>query len=210
MSDTTARKPVKPNSSAKYIIIAIVIFILLIVVGSSVFVLYEGESALVQRFGRIESVYMREVTPEVRAQLESQGVSVVTGTGLRFRIPFIDNVIKYPAKLILYDSPPREVLTLDRLRLYFDNTAVWRIENPLLFYEAFNTIDRAKMRIDDVLYSEMRIAVGRLNSYVLISDRETSSRMLREMATAVNSNFSGQGNFYKFLIHMFLKATSSP
>ncbi|MCL2820298.1 MAG: protease modulator HflC [Oscillospiraceae bacterium] len=187
-------KSKKNPGTKKYVVIGVIAFLLLIVVSNSVFTLREGESALVQRFGRIEAVYMRDVSDAVRMQMaERPDVALRLGTGLKFKIPFIDNVIKYPSKLILYDSPPREVLTLDRHRLYFDNTAQWRIDNPLLFYEAYNNIDGAKERIDDVLYSEMRIAVGRLNSYVLISDRETSGQMLIDMAEAVSANFVQQG-----------------
>jgi len=185
----------KPNKQQpKILFIGIIALLLIIVAANSFFVLREGESALVQRFGRIEAVYMREISDLARSQIAArQDVSLYIGTGLRFKIPFIDNVIKYPSKLILYDSPPREVLTLDRHRLYFDNTAQWRIDNPLLFYEAYNNINGAKERIDDVLYSEMRISVGRLNSYVLISDRETSGQMLLDMAKAVSANFVEQG-----------------
>jgi len=184
----------KKSGARKYIVVLLIVLFLLIVLSNSVFILREDESALVQRFGRIEAVYMRDATDLVKAQIaERSDVSLRLGTGLKFKIPFIDNVIKYPSKLILYDSPPREVLTLDRHRLYFDNTAQWRIDNPLLFYEAYNNIDGAKERIDDVLYSEMRIAVGRLNSYILISDRETSGQMLLDMAEAVTANFVQQG-----------------
>jgi len=184
----------KNKNSNKIIVIGIAVLMLVIVAANSFFILREDESALVQRFGRIEAVFMRETSDLVRAQLaERPDVTLRIGTGLRFKIPFIDNVIKYPSKLILYDSPPREVLTLDRHRLYFDNTAQWRIDNPLLFYEAYNNINGAKERIDDVLYSEMRISVGRLNSYVLISDRETSGQMLLDMAQAVSANFVQQG-----------------
>ena len=191
MSGDTAKKSKGKN---KYVIIAIIAFVFIIVISNSLFTLREGESALVQRFGRIESVYMRVVSDTVRAQIEHYPeVTVFEGTGLKFKVPFIDNVIKYPSKLILYDSPPREVLTLDRHRLYFDNTAQWRIDNPLLFYRAYNNIDGAKERIDDVLYSEMRISVGKLNSYVLISDRETSGQMLLDMADAVSEKFVEQG-----------------
>jgi len=191
MNENVTKAKKGPGKYAGIVVIAI---LLLIVITNSFFFLQEDESALVQRFGRIEAVYMREVPPTIRAQIELRpDVSVHTGTGLKFKIPFIENVIKYPSKLILYDSPPREVLTLDRHRLYFDNTAQWRIENPLLFYEAYNNIDGAKERIDDVLYSEMRISVGRLNSYILISDRETSGQMLLDMAEAVSNSFVQQG-----------------
>ena len=192
MSENTTKKR---KNTKKLVIIAVIAFVLLIVVLNSLFTLREDESALVQRFGRIESVYMRVVSDTVREQIDSyhEEVSVYEGTGLKIKVPFIDHVIKYPSKLILYDSPPREVLTLDRHRLYFDNTAQWRIDNPLLFYKAYNNIDGAKERIDDVLYSEMRISVGKLNSYVIISDRETSGQMLLDMAEAVSGNFVEQG-----------------
>jgi len=184
----------KRKSKNKYIVIAVIAILLLIVISGSLFTLQEDESALVQRFGRIEAVYMREAPQSVREQIASrQGVLLITGTGLKFKVPFIDNVIKYPAKLILYDSPPREVLTRDKARLIFDNTAQWRIDNPLLFYEAYNNINGAKERIDDVLYSEMRKSVGALDSYVIISDRETSGKMLLDMADAVSANFVQQG-----------------
>ena len=185
----------KEGKALKRFLIIVVFILLLIFISDAYFFLEEGESALVQRFGRMEAVYMREVSDDVHRQLlESQpDISVHSGTGLKFKIPFIDNVIKYPSMLILYDSPPTEVLTLDRHRLYFDNTAQWRIVNPLLFYEAYNNIERAKVRLDDVLYSEMRISVGRLNSYTIISDRETSNKMLLDMADSVSKIFSEQG-----------------
>ena len=167
-----------------------------IVGANSFFILYEGESAFVQRFGRIEGVYVLETNDSIKDFLERRPeISLYTGTGLKLKMPFIDNVIKYPSRLILYDPLPQEVLTLDRHRLYFDNTAQWRIENPILFYEAFKTIDVAKERIDDELYSQMRIGVGRLNSYTLISDRTAAAIMLEEITEAVNTIFYSQGVF---------------
>lgn len=175
------------NNSKKTVLILAVAAILLIVAANSFFVLYEGESALVQRFGEIRGVYVREADDTLRGQFATESARLHTGTGLKIKVPFIDNVIKYPAKLILYDSPPTEVLTFDKQRLYFDNSAKWRIDNPLRFYQRFNNIDSAKTRINDVLQSEMRIRVGRMNSYILISDREQSGQMLTDLVGAVNN-----------------------
>jgi len=181
--------------SRKYIIIGVIVVIILIISSNTFFVLEEGESALVQRFGRIESVYMRDVSDVIRAQLrdDDSTLRVHEGTGLKFKIPFIESVIKYPSKLILYESPPTEVLTRDKHRLYFDNSAQWRIENPLRFYTSFNNIESAKTRIDDRLFAAMRDSVGRLDSYVLISDRERSAAMLAEMARIISSDLIDGG-----------------
>ena len=200
MSDNTTYSyandsiPLKPKGNVKIFILLIIGFVLLILIANSFFFLNEDESALVQRFGRIEAVYLREASPSVIEYISGRpDVVLREGTGLKFKVPFIDNVIKYTSKLILYDSPPREVLTLDRHRLFFDNTAQWRIENPLLFYEAYNNINGAKERIDDVLYSEMRISVGRLNSYILISSKDVSRSMLDQLAESVSTSFAEQG-----------------
>lgn len=176
----------------KLVIAAAVIIILYVIVSNSFFFLGEGESALVQRFGRIEAVYMREISAVVKAELleDDSSLMVSEGTGLKFKIPFIDNVIKYPDKLILYDSLAAEVITLDKHRLYFDNTAQWRIENPLRFYQAMKTVEGARTRLDDVLHSEMRVRVGRENSYTLISNREVAGKMLIDLADAVNVEFT--------------------
>jgi len=192
MSDTPVYVEKSPK---KYIIIAVVVIVLLILASSTLFTLEEGESALVQRFGRIEAVYMRDVSDAVRAQLwdDDHTLRVHEGTGLKFKIPFIENVIKYPSKLILYESPPTEVITRDKHRLYFDNSAQWRIENPLRFYTSFNNIESAKTRIDDRLFSAMRDSVGGLDSYVLISDRESSSAMLADMARTISSDLIDGG-----------------
>ena len=191
----TSQTVKKKKGPGKYYILLIAVIILLILASSTLFLLEEGESALVQRFGRIEAVYMREVSDVIRAQLYSDDptLRVHEGTGLKFRIPFIESVIKYPSKLILYESPPTEVLTRDKHRLYFDNSAQWRIENPLRFYTSFNNIDSAKTRIDDRLFAAMRDSVGRLDSYVLISDRESSATMLAEMANTINTDLVANG-----------------
>ena len=193
--DSTSQPVKKKKGPGKYYILCIAIFIILLLASNMLFILEEGESALVQRFGRIEAVYMREVSDVIRSQLynDDPTLRVREGTGLKLKIPFIESVIKYPSKLILYESPPTEVLTRDKHRLYFDNSAQWRIENPLRFYTSFNNIESAKTRIDDRLFAAMRDSVGRLDSYVLISDRESSASMLAEMANAINSDLVTNG-----------------
>ncbi|MDR0293082.1 MAG: protease modulator HflC [Oscillospiraceae bacterium] len=186
----------KEKSNARaWIITVAAALVLLIVASNCFFTLGEDESALVQRFGRIQAVYMREVSDTLRAQFaeDAEGQSLHAGTGLKFKVPFIDNVIKYPDKFIMYDPPPREVITSDKRKLYFDNSAQWCISNPLRFYKAYNNMDSAKRRIDDVLYSRMNEQVGKIISHDLITNRELSGNLLLELAGAVSADFVRQG-----------------
>lgn len=159
--------------------------ILLAVLFGAFFTLQEGESAIIRRFGRIESVYVKSATDELKQQLSDAGygyVKVYEGTGLRFKTPFIDAVTKYSNKLMTYDTPPRQVITADKKKLTFDNNAQWRIENPVLFNIAVQNVSNAMDRIDNILYSRMNEKVGKLESHTLITDKIAVSQMLEELA----------------------------
>ncbi|MCL1820972.1 MAG: SPFH domain-containing protein, partial [Oscillospiraceae bacterium] len=111
----------------------VIALLLVIAAFGAFFEVNEGESAIVQRFGRIVSVYVKYDTPELRNQLQNARYGDVTihpGTGLRFKIPFIDTVTKYSSKLTTYDTPARPVITSNKKQLIFDNNAQWRIMNP--------------------------------------------------------------------------------
>ncbi len=172
----------------KWIIIGVVAVVALIVLTNCFFTLEEGESAIMQRFGRIHAVYVKTATPELRAQMEADGenIPIHEGTGIKLKVPFLDNPIKYTSRLISYDTPPREVITSDKRTLYFDNSAQWRIDNPLRFYKAYNNMQTAQTRIDDILYSRMNERVGQMLSHTLITDKAVVGDMLVELSDTVS------------------------
>ncbi len=115
---------------------------------------------------------------------------VATEPGLNFKIPFIQNVQKMEGRLLSYDIQPRELITADQRRLRVNNYAIWRIENPQQFKEAFNARRGiAQTRIDDILYSDLRnvlasyefneIASGKREA-MLNTIQETSAKKLKE------------------------------
>lgn len=165
--------------------------VVLIVVFGCTFQLREGECALIQRFGRIEAIYVRESTDYLRAQLEADGesdVRVYEGTGLKFKLPFMDNVIKYTSKLITYDTPSHQVITSDKKKIFFDCNAQWRILNPLRFYKGVNSVDTARSRIDNYLYSTMNKHVGTMESTSLITDKVLVNGMLEDLNNEVSDS----------------------
>ena len=163
---------------------------------NSFFILNEGESAIIQRFGRIESVYVKSVSPDMEGQLRDSDYRYITihsGTGLKLKVPFIDTVVKYPSKLMTYDTPPRQVITSDKKKLMFDNNAQWRIENPVLFYVAVQNVSNAMDRIDNILYSRMNDKVGKLDAHTLITDKTAIEKMLDELAVEMTAQSKGFG-----------------
>lgn len=89
--------------------------------------------------------------------------------GLHFKLPFIQNVIKLDARILTYDSKPAEALTSDKKTIVLDNYARWRIIDPLLFYQTMRTVPQAQGRLVDIVYSELRVVVGRYTLGQLVS-----------------------------------------
>lgn len=85
----------------------------------------------------------------------------ITEPGLKVKMPFIEEVTYFDKRLLDYDSSAQEVITQDKKTLLIDNFAKWRITDPLKVYQAFQTQRGALRRLDDIIYSELRVEVGR-------------------------------------------------
>lgn len=177
-----------------------ILVILFLVFEFCTFQVAENESASVLRFGRIISVYVK--TPAqaeaVVASLAKENnklgdVKVHSGTGLKLRVPFIDQVKKYNNMLLTYDTSPRQVITSDKKKLIFDNNAQWRIVNPALFEITMGRIGEAQKRLDDILYSKMNEKVGKLLSNVLITDKVEVEKLQNDLATELSATMGAYG-----------------
>lgn len=132
------------------IIIAVLVIIFFMM--GPYFVLEEGELAVVTRFGKI--------------------ITSVDNAGLKFKMPVIDQVSKYPKKIQSWDGEAQRFPTEENQLIWVDITARWKITNTKLFYESLGTITQAQSRLDDVINSSARdiIAVNPLRESVRNSD----------------------------------------
>ena len=85
----------------------------------------------------------------------------VYGPGLHVKVPFLQNVVLFDARILDYDARPAEALTSDLKTIVLDNYARWRIVNPLVFYRTGRTVPNAQAKLDAVVYSQMRAYVAR-------------------------------------------------
>lgn len=85
----------------------------------------------------------------------------ITSPGLYFKVPFIQEVTYFDKRLLDYDSSPQEVITQDKKTLLIDNFAKWHIVDPLKVFQNFQTQRGALRRLDDIIYSELRVELGR-------------------------------------------------
>lgn len=127
---------------------------LLILLGQSVFTVHQTQVALVLQLGKpLDTAY---------------------GPGLHFKLPFVQNVQYFDSRVLDYEARSREAFTVDKKAIVLDNYARWKIVNPLEFYRNLKTVERAKARLDDVVYSQLRALVGAYNLTEVVSSHRAS------------------------------------
>ncbi|GAB1409661.1 protease modulator HflC [Desulfovibrionales bacterium] len=103
------------------------------------------------------------------------------GPGLHFKLPFIQNVILFDNRVLEYDSPAAEIITKDKKNMVMDNYSRWQIIDPLQFYRTVRNVQGGISRIDDIVYSQLREALGR---YLLTEIVATERSAIMEEVTA--------------------------
>jgi len=85
----------------------------------------------------------------------------VTSAGLKFKVPFIQNVNAIDKRILEWDGSPSDMPTKDKLYISVDLYARWRITDPLQYFLRLRDERSAQSRLDDILGSEIRNAVAK-------------------------------------------------
>jgi membrane protease subunit HflC len=150
----------------------VVVFILLIILGISPFFIVDlTQTAIVVQLGK--------------------PVRNITEPGLKFKVPFIQEVTYFDKRLLDYDSSAQDVITQDKKTILIDNFAKWRITDPLKVYQAFQTQRGALRRLDDIIYSELRVELGRHDLSEIVS--KTRSDIMAIVTQRANEKASAYG-----------------
>ncbi|WP_027720471.1 protease modulator HflC [Maridesulfovibrio zosterae] len=151
--------------------LAILIIVAVLGIAQSAYIVKQTERAVVLQLGKPKSGPM--------------------GPGLHFKLPFVQNVIYFDSRLLEYDARPAEILTKDKKNMVVDNYSKWRISDPLQFYRTVRSIPRAQARLDDIIYAELRVALGRYTLIEIISSDRTS--IMEEVTKTSNELLSPYG-----------------
>lgn len=149
----------KLNPQIKKYSITGTILVLIVLVGAlilnNLFIVHQNEYKVVRQFG--------EVT------------RVIEEPGLNYKLPFVQSVSSLPKYLLVYDVPPAEINTFDKKRIMVDHYAIWRVTEPQKMIQSLRTVQAAEGRLGDIIYSNIRTELGRLN-YDEIINEEKSAR----------------------------------
>jgi membrane protease subunit HflC len=132
-------------------LLIILIVAILFLANLSLFIVDETKQAIVLQFGK-----------PIRAIKEP---------GLNWKLPFIQNVVFFEDRLLVYDAAPTEIITKDKKTLIVDNYARWKIIDPLKFLQTVRDLNGAQARLDDIIYSELRVDLGLFDMSEIVSEK---------------------------------------
>jgi modulator of FtsH protease HflC len=83
--------------------------------------------------------------------------------GLYFKLPILQNLVRFEKRVLTTDAQTAEYLTLDKKRVLVDHVSRWRIQDPLEFYRSVRDQERAMARLDDLISARLRQETARHN-----------------------------------------------
>jgi len=146
----------KPKKTVTIVIVVILIIFLLNLASSAFYTVLENQYACVVRFSKI--------------------IQTIDTPGLNIKIPFIDDVVYFPKTTLSYDLIQSDVLTSDSKAMSVDSYIVWRIINPLTFYQSVTNISGAEVRIGNTAYNILKNVIGTIPQENIISSTDEQSR----------------------------------
>jgi len=132
-------------------LLIIIIVVILVLANLSLFIVDETKQAIILQFGK--------------------PIRTIGEPGLNWKLPFIQNVVFFEDRLLVYDAVPTEIITKDKKTLIVDNYARWKIIDPLKFLQTVRDLNGAQARLDDIIYSELRVDLGLFDMSEIVSER---------------------------------------
>lgn len=111
--------------------------VLFVLAEASLFTVDQTEQVLVTQFGEV--------------------VRPISDPGLHAKIPFVQSVITFDKRLLNLELPGEQVILGDQRRLVVDSFTVFRITNPLLYYQSVGTVeDGIRGRLNSIVSASLR------------------------------------------------------
>jgi regulator of protease activity HflC (stomatin/prohibitin superfamily) len=137
--------------------IGILVFILLMVVLSSIKIVPEYERGVIFRLGRLVGA---------------------RGPGLFFVVPVLERMVRVDTRIITMDVPSQEVITLDNVTIKVNAVLYFQVINPNWAVTKVMDFIRATMQIAQ---TTLRSVVGQVDLDSLLADREVINQKLQQI-----------------------------
>jgi membrane protease subunit HflC len=146
-------------------------------------VLFGGVAAVVI-LGSLAVFTVDETQTAIRFRL-GEIVEANYDPGLHFKVPFINNVRKYDARVQSLDTDPERFLTAEKKNVIVDSFVIWRIADVGRFYTAVaGDPNRANLRLDQIIKDGLRSEFSKRTLQEVVSgDRRQIMEILSTIAS---------------------------
>lgn len=165
-----------------YVIIGLIVLSALV---NALFIVDQRQQAIILQFGDI--------------------VSVKKEPGLKFKLPFLQNVVYFDNRVLHMDADEKEVNAFEKetailkgsdnegrlIRLIVDAYAKYRIIDPLLFYQSVRNERGLDLRLDSVIEASLKQVLGGESLTTLLSESRTN--IMSKVRDVVNREGKGFG-----------------
>ncbi|GAA0354252.1 protease modulator HflC [Bacillus horti] len=170
--------------------VIVVTVLLAALVISNLFIVKQSEIKVVRQFGEI--------------------VRVIDEPGLNYKLPFIQSVTSIPKYNLVYNLPPAEINTLDKKMIMVDNYAIWRVVDAKKLIENGRALTIVEGRMGDIIYSNIRTELGRLNYDQIVNSEDSVRGSFNESVRNQVNMLLDRENYGIEVIDVRMKRTDLP
>lgn len=128
-----------------------VLLLALVAAGNSFFIVTEMDQSIVMQFG--------------------QHVRTERTPGLKWKLPFVQDVVSFDRRILNLPAPTEEVLLADQKRLMVDAYLRYRITDPLVFYQRSRNEQGAESQLSAFLQSALRSELAKNTQAEILSPK---------------------------------------
>jgi len=130
---------------------------------------------------------LREGSVAIRLRL-GRAVDVVETTGLHGKLPWpVDQIVFLDGRRRLLKTRHTEMLTRDKKNVILLSYVVWRISDPLRFYQSVGNIEAADSKLDGLVTNAKISVLGGFDLSALVSTKN-DDLMTEEIESAILSD----------------------
>jgi modulator of FtsH protease HflC len=189
------------RNKGKLILIGVILVAAIVILSQSIFIVGEAEQSVVSRFGVIKRIVINEqndfheryaslLTDEITTGGE---VAISVGSGLHFKVPFVDKVETFSSRLYTYISESEVVNTAEKKQYYVQTFAQWYIADPALFSLKLGNMTSAENQLDNLIHPVIVQAINRMSAEDFVSNKDALNAALAKGLVTVNEDMAPRG-----------------
>jgi len=151
-------------------LLILIIFIAILAVGAktSLFIVTEGQQAVITEFGKPVG-------------------NPITEAGLHFKKPFVQETRYVDKRILTWDGYPNQIPTKDKKYIKVDTTARWRIIDALKFIQTVKNETGAQGRLDTIIDGATRDVISNHNLVEAVRNTNAILKVVEEKNTILKS-----------------------